>query len=1382
MRKRILSVLLIMMVIFTTIMKQQIFVTAQSTVMEKKKIDTFYEHTAVIDENGDLYVWGNNKWGQVGDGTQTNRRNPVFIMSDVESVSVGYSHTLALKTDGTLWAWGSNLYGELGNSIKLGYCTAEPFELMDNVIDMFAGYEQSYIITSDNILYAMGLNSTGQLGDNTTTNRNTPVKILDDVVSVSASMFRSHAAIKKDGSLWTWGSGLYHDDEFPMIPTKKMDDVRYVATGRGSMLAIKNDDTLWAMGMNEEGALCSGNDEWIDDVPEKVMEDVKDVSTSGSHTFVVKNSGELFVCGSTDYGQLGIGNLSESIVLTPTKIMDNILSVDLGKNTSFVCTEDGNVFACGINSDGIIETGYLGDGSTINRESLVYIMSLFENMSEIDKYIIEQVSKYTSDDMMLVMDKVLSSNYSDDIKFQVLNEMFQNYGLTDAEEGIHYLSETSAHRMNYRYLTTDDIFCAYNFGNMLANNLAARSALYTQGLIFNYEVFKWLDLSTYIESDYPGVKKNKQMLIDFMGQNDKEIEALTYAKKTGEFLENMLKISDIETTSSMEELMDDIINCTSEEKLKNLQEQFANYIIASVGGNKLLYFKSENFKKALGDASGVVSFVADSVNGIVTLINMENQMDLYEQYSYFLTSIFENKDVSGEMRMAAEQLYDEIENGYYKQIQSMLLDCYDKSKKTLKITTLCDLIDNATGGALELLKLATFISNIIIDVGDFSRQAAYTQGYAELSTLFRMKLQEDAERFKSNKTAANAWKFFDDYNLLWSLRYNGEKQFLEMNSIKTFVFAELKSYNYSAKKDMVDYTLNQLNKSKFEFTEYDIPKSIQYTSKSVINSPVNVYVYTQSGELVAKLLDGIESDITNKYGRFAVVYKPYTGEYAKVICQKTDEKLIIKTEATIDCVVNFETAAVNKTNTYTFDGVNITKGSIIETKDNLTYTIFNNENDKIGTQYSASFVINFNSNCNYIDNFSKKYFFSDDYIELPLLERPGYIFEGWHLDSNCTMKVIEDNVNGNQVLYAKWTPIFNYEIKNNEIIIKDFLAPTDKDGFPLSDIVVPAFIDGYKVTEIGERAFASRYIGTIELPDTLKKIGTEAFLAISDSPWNDSPLVIEIPSSVEYIGDRAFQFVSCINKVVFSEGLQRIGDMAFFGASINEAEIIIPASVVSVGLGALDAFGKIEVNEENQFYSSVNNALFNKNQTELYKIPFNQEGEYIVPETVTYIGRYAISPVLDCNLTTLVIPKTVCNIDEDAFNNLTNNYMENIYYLGSQEDWKFLYRGSLGEYPVKTNVYYDCKYYDDSLKICYDGSKTTFYGDFGEECVGRTIVFALYDCGVLSDVKLVDNYSEENIELSSDKKHDEIKVMIWEDSMSVKPSTNVQEICTVKWD
>ena len=74
-----------------------------------------YSHTVAVKTDGTLWAWGHNSYGQLGDGTTTNRLSPVQVGSGFASVAAGYRHTVAVKTDGTLWAWGDNSYGQLGD-------------------------------------------------------------------------------------------------------------------------------------------------------------------------------------------------------------------------------------------------------------------------------------------------------------------------------------------------------------------------------------------------------------------------------------------------------------------------------------------------------------------------------------------------------------------------------------------------------------------------------------------------------------------------------------------------------------------------------------------------------------------------------------------------------------------------------------------------------------------------------------------------------------------------------------------------------------------------------------------------------------------------------------------------------------------------------------------------------------------------------------------------------------------------------------------------------------------------------------------------------------------------------------------------------------------
>jgi len=141
-------------------------------------------YAMVIRTDGTLWGWGNNRFGQLGDGTREERRSPIQIMEGVIAVSAGTSNTMAIRNDGSLWAWGSNFFGELGNDTTQS--TPYPIEIMDNVVAVSVGgfaldFRHTIALRNDGSLWAWGSNSLGQLGDGTTTRRYSPVRIMDNV-------------------------------------------------------------------------------------------------------------------------------------------------------------------------------------------------------------------------------------------------------------------------------------------------------------------------------------------------------------------------------------------------------------------------------------------------------------------------------------------------------------------------------------------------------------------------------------------------------------------------------------------------------------------------------------------------------------------------------------------------------------------------------------------------------------------------------------------------------------------------------------------------------------------------------------------------------------------------------------------------------------------------------------------------------------------------------------------------------------------------------------------------------------------------------------------------------------------------------------------------
>ena len=173
-------------------------------------------HTVTIKTDGTLWTWGYNNNGQLGVNDTNTRCTPVTTFAggtDWKQVSCAESITggivTAIKTDGTLWTWGPNNNGQLGVNDTNTRCTpVTTFAGGTNWKQVSCGYNHTTAIKTDGTLWTWGSNDSGQLGDNTVDNRSTPVTTFSGGTNwKQVAGGSSHtAAIKTDGTLWTWGS------------------------------------------------------------------------------------------------------------------------------------------------------------------------------------------------------------------------------------------------------------------------------------------------------------------------------------------------------------------------------------------------------------------------------------------------------------------------------------------------------------------------------------------------------------------------------------------------------------------------------------------------------------------------------------------------------------------------------------------------------------------------------------------------------------------------------------------------------------------------------------------------------------------------------------------------------------------------------------------------------------------------------------------------------------------------------------------------------------------------------------------------------------------------------------------------------------------------
>ncbi|MCT4592453.1 MAG: hypothetical protein N4A36_03690, partial [Candidatus Gracilibacteria bacterium] len=124
------------------------------------KISSNSNHNILLGSNGTVYAWGDNKYGQLGDGTRTDRKFPTKIsgITNIVDIAAGYDHTFALKKDGTLWAWGSNSSGELGDGTKTSRKFPTKISGITNIVDIAAGYDHTFALKKDGTLWAWGSN------------------------------------------------------------------------------------------------------------------------------------------------------------------------------------------------------------------------------------------------------------------------------------------------------------------------------------------------------------------------------------------------------------------------------------------------------------------------------------------------------------------------------------------------------------------------------------------------------------------------------------------------------------------------------------------------------------------------------------------------------------------------------------------------------------------------------------------------------------------------------------------------------------------------------------------------------------------------------------------------------------------------------------------------------------------------------------------------------------------------------------------------------------------------------------------------------------------------------------------------------------------------
>jgi alpha-tubulin suppressor-like RCC1 family protein len=298
-------------------------------------------HTCAVKTDGTLWCWGDNGYGQVGDGTLDTRPVPTPVPTlggNVAQVSAGRQHTCALKTDGTIWCWGSGAEGRLGDGTSVNRSLPTLVLGFSDAVEVAAGVAHTCARKNNGTVWCWGDNRFGALGDGTTASRSSPIAASGFTAAVELAASEHTCARRSDGSLWCWGYNRYGqlgdgtnaNRTEPRQVSTMFADVTEVSAGAHHTCARKIDNKLRCWGLNASGQLGDGTTTqrrsptlvWLGN-------NATDIAAGEDHTCARKDDGTTWCTGSNVAGQLGNGSLSSRTSYGPT-IPSAAASVPIG--------------------------------------------------------------------------------------------------------------------------------------------------------------------------------------------------------------------------------------------------------------------------------------------------------------------------------------------------------------------------------------------------------------------------------------------------------------------------------------------------------------------------------------------------------------------------------------------------------------------------------------------------------------------------------------------------------------------------------------------------------------------------------------------------------------------------------------------------------------------------------------------------------------------------------------------------------------------------------------------------------------------------------------------------------------------------------------------